>query len=194
MVESPTHEKQFKCRKNGHECPSHHVGITAPSPTIKEIPKCVSWSVKWKEHVYTCWKERGLALTKCWSPFRLLDLWLSQKLQQESYAVPSGYIWGKMTYTGKYVTSLFKNFKLYLKRLFSCPVMYTVTKQLQCHIRTLRENCPWPHPEQFRLTEVALVLTHLGPMRKGLLRGPALGCSCIPPELAASQKLRNPCP
>lgn len=106
----------------------------------------------------------------------------------------SGSIWGKMTYTEKYVTSLFKNFKLYLKRLLSCPVMYTMTPQLQCHIRASRAHCPRPRPERFRLTEMAPVPSHWGRMRQGLLRGPALGGSCIPPELAASQKLQDPCP
>lgn len=115
----------------------------------------------------------------------------SQKLQQESYTVPSGSIWGKMTYTEKYVISPFKNFKLYLKQLLSCPVICT---QLQCHNRAWRENCRRPCPERFRLTEMAPVLTLLVGWDKTCCVGQPWGGSYIPPELAASQKLQDSCP
>lgn len=98
------------------------MGITAPSPAIEEIPKCVSWSVDGKNMCIPVGRE-GDWLTPSVEAPSSSQICDSQKLQQESYAAPSGSIWEKMTYTEKYVTSLFKNLKLHLKWLLSHPVM-----------------------------------------------------------------------
>lgn len=62
-VESSTCEKQFSAERKAVS--ARPQPASPPWPAIAEIPNCGSWSGKWKEHIYTCWKERGLAHTKC---------------------------------------------------------------------------------------------------------------------------------
>lgn len=76
---------------------------------ITNLRMAVASSIKWEEHIYTCWKKRRLTDSpRDLKPLPALrSLILSETLHQGNDVAHFGSIWEKMTYTEKYVTFFF---------------------------------------------------------------------------------------
>lgn len=79
--------------------------------------------------------------------FQLPDLPLAQRMQKGNYMAHCGAIWENMTYTEKYVASLFfkNHFKLHLKSRLSFTTVWKIAIYPQWHIRVAGQGPHSPH-------------------------------------------------